>query len=96
MICFDCNQPLTKDNRSAVEVADTRNERTLVPICQSCSDKRYYAAKRPAVPTCRWTYDDHDASYRTSCGETFTIDVNNPKIRFCPQCGRRIEGKEAK
>lgn len=41
-------------------------------------------------PSCRWTYDWHQDTWDTSCGQSFTVIDSTPSqndMRYCPYCG---------
>ena len=46
--------------------------------------------------TCKWTFDDLDCYYETSCGQSFCFSDDRESLtqdgfKFCPYCGEEIE-----
>ena len=50
---------------------------------------------RRDVERCVWEYSDERGDWAQSCGPFTAIEDEAPDFAFCPDCGKRIEIKEA-
>lgn len=48
----------------------------------------------PSQEKCKWTYDEEDETYWTSCDQGFTItngNTNDNHFKYCIYCGKLID-----